>query len=304
MSDHDTPGHDESVPDPMDRAYAQAEAMLDDAQARAARRARVLAAVAADSVEAETPPARPRAAWGRGGWLIAASVAGLSVLVAQQIRSPAPGVQPPAPLSVAPPASPAPAAAGPAPKAQAPAVLAPVTPPASRAPPSASGAAKAAAPTPAPEQAPAAPAPPPPAPPPLPVPPVEHRIEEPRPPAAARAVAPAAAANSTVSEMVVTAEKRQSPRDEKAEQLRLAAEAGQADEVAALLAKGAAVDLPDEAGDTALMKSVRADHPAAAILLRRHGASLDRRNRAGESARDLAARVGDPELDRALGLKP
>ena len=72
----------------------------------------------------------------------------------------------------------------------------------------------------------------------------------------------------------------------------------------ALLAKGAPVDLPDAAGDTALMKSVRADHPAAAILLRRRGASLDLRNLAGESARDLAATVGDPELDRALGLKP
>ena len=104
--------------------------------------------------------------------------------------------------------------------------------------------------------------------------------------------------------MIVTAEKRKSPRDEKAEQLRDAAQAGQADQVAALLAKGAPVDLPDVTGDTALMKSVRADHPATAILLRRRGASLDRRNLAGESARDLAAKVGDPELDRALGLKP
>ena len=42
-----------------------------------------------------------------------------------------------------------------------------------------------------------------------------------------------------------------------------------------------------------LMKSVRPNHPGAAELLRRGGASLDHRNRAGESARDLAAAAGD-----------
>lgn len=104
--------------------------------------------------------------------------------------------------------------------------------------------------------------------------------------------------------MVVAPAQRRSLREDQAEQLRAAAEAGQADKVAALLAKGAPVDLADEAGDTALMKAVRADHPATAILLRRHGANLDRRNRAGETARDLAAAAGDAELDRALGLKP
>ncbi|HLY67270.1 MAG TPA: ankyrin repeat domain-containing protein, partial [Chloroflexota bacterium] len=153
-------------------------------------------------------------------------------------------------------------------------------------------------------QVPVAPAAPPPsaAPTPLAVPPVEHRFEEPRPPVAARA-ATATASGSEINEVVVTSERRNLSRGEKTEQLRGAAEAGRADEVAALLAEGTPVDLPDEAGDTALMKSVRADHPAAAVLLRRHGASLDRRNHAGESARSLAATVGDPELDQALSLK-
>ncbi len=83
-----------------------------------------------------------------------------------------------------------------------------------------------------------------------------------------------------------------------------AAAAGRTAELAALLDQGVAADAPDAAGDTALMKSVRADRPAAAALLRRHGASLDRRNQAGESARDLAAGKADPALDRALGISP
>ena len=52
------------------------------------------------------------------------------------------------------------------------------------------------------------------------------------------------------------------------------------------------------------MKAVQANHPAAAALLRRSGASLDLKNRAGVSARDMAAAIGDPELDRALSLAP
>ena len=39
-------------------------------------------------------------------------------------------------------------------------------------------------------------------------------------------------------------------------------------------------------------------------LLRRHGASLDRRNNAGETARDMAAAQGDDALNQALGLAP
>jgi ankyrin repeat protein len=87
--------------------------------------------------------------------------------------------------------------------------------------------------------------------------------------------------------------------DEGAE-LRAAAADGRTADIRALLAKGAPVDAPDANGDTALMKAVRSDHAGAAALLRRRGADPDLRNRAGESARDLAAEKHDPALDRAL----
>jgi ankyrin repeat protein len=93
------------------------------------------------------------------------------------------------------------------------------------------------------------------------------------------------------------------PSDEAA-RLRAAAAAGRTADMETLLANGVAADAPDADGDTALMKSIRADQAAAAALLRRHGASLDRRNRAGESARDLASAKGDEALDRAIGLEP
>lgn len=86
--------------------------------------------------------------------------------------------------------------------------------------------------------------------------------------------------------------------------LRAAAAAGRISDIEALLAEGAAIDVPDADGNTALMKSIQADRPAIAALLRRHGASLDRRNHAGESARDLARARADPALNRALGLEP
>ena len=86
--------------------------------------------------------------------------------------------------------------------------------------------------------------------------------------------------------------------------LRAAAAAGRTADVAALLDQGAAVDAPDADGDTALMRSIQAGHAAVAALLRRHGASLDRRNHAGQSARDMAAAKGDARLNRALGLDP
>jgi hypothetical protein len=84
--------------------------------------------------------------------------------------------------------------------------------------------------------------------------------------------------------------------------LRAAAAAGRIIDVKALLAQGVPVDAPDAEGETQLMKSIDADHPAAAALLLRHGASLDRKNRAGESARDMAKAIGDAALDRAIGL--
>jgi ankyrin repeat protein len=93
------------------------------------------------------------------------------------------------------------------------------------------------------------------------------------------------------------------PSDQAA-RLRAAAAAGRTSEVVDLLEQGAPVDAPDAAGDTALMKSLQADHPATAAALRRHGASLDHKNHAGESARDLATTKNDPELDRAIGLSP
>ena len=64
------------------------------------------------------------------------------------------------------------------------------------------------------------------------------------------------------------------------------------------------MDAPDDDGETALMKAVQANRPAAAALLRRHGASLDLENRAGVSATDMARAIDDPELNRALGFPP
>ena len=114
--------------------------------------------------------------------------------------------------------------------------------------------------------------------------------------------------------MVVTGE-RVAPASRRAEafaasaadragRLRDAAQSGRTAEVQALLAKGAAVDTPDADGETALMKAIQANHPDVAALLRRHGASLERKNHAGLSARDMAAAADDPDLNRALGLPP
>ncbi|MDB5431866.1 MAG: hypothetical protein JWP35_2982, partial [Caulobacter sp.] len=59
MSDHD------ATPDPIDEAYAQAEAALSDDAARAARRARVLGAIADAPA---TPAAEPAPMATRPGW--------------------------------------------------------------------------------------------------------------------------------------------------------------------------------------------------------------------------------------------
>jgi predicted RNA-binding Zn ribbon-like protein len=124
-----------------------------------------------------------------------------------------------------------------------------------------------------------------------------------------------------VTEVVVTAEKRESRRQsvpaaisaftgrirdaiDPGARLRAAAVAGRTKDLEDLLEHGAPVDSPDAEGDTALMKSVQADHPAAAALLRRHGASLDQKNHAGESARDMARAKGDADLNQAIGLSP
>lgn len=301
------PDHD-ATPDPMDKAYAQAETVLSDEAVRAARRARVLAAVAQEAAEA-APPA-PRPAWRRGGWLVAAGVAGLSVLVAIQIRPPVSIEQPRAPAAPAAPAI----TADEGPNLPAPAVKA-LPAPAVKAPPAAAHPSRiiAAAPT-APAQAPevASVEPSPPAPPPPPPPP-----PSPLQTARARPEAPPASAapslDSSISEVVVTGSRIEAPREARAvsgvrspgpaARLRDAAARGRTAEVASLLRRGVPVDAADDDGDTALMESVRANHPEAAALLRRHGANLDLKNQAGESARDMAASIGDAELDRALGLE-
>jgi len=150
------------------------------------------------------------------------------------------------------------------------------------------------------------PAPPPPAvpvmapaPPPLAIAPVEH----PAPPPPASLSLPPPRPDS----VVVTARRvapAAVPRTDPAASLRAAAAAGRTTELATLLDQGVPVDAPDADGDTALMKSIQADQPAAASLLRRHGASLDLTNHAGESARAMATAKGDPALNQAMGLAP
>jgi len=151
-------------------------------------------------------------------------------------------------------------------------------------------------------------------------------VEKPRPSAPAPAPppvvataernAPAAAANEAgslagrardeaVQSLAPMAAMRASPARPPADdaaRLRAAAAAGRTAEVEALLAQGVPVDAADPDGETALMKSVQADHPAAAAVLRRHGASLDRKNHGGASARDMAKAKGDAELNGAIGV--
>lgn len=114
----------DDAPDPIDEAYRQAEAGLEDADARAARRGRVLAAV----------EAAPRAGtgWRPGRWLAAASVVGLAVVVAWQMRTPDIRHPPTAPepalsaaLTESPPVRPEPGKPLPPPKFAPPAVMAP-----------------------------------------------------------------------------------------------------------------------------------------------------------------------------------
>lgn len=288
MSDQDAP------PDPIDKAYTEAEAVLDDEAARAARRARVLAAVAAEqAAPAVAPAVSKRSSWPRAGWLAAASVAGLSALVALQIERTGVIEQPPrptrpeAPTAVAPPAIAPPAAAPQAleaardAQAVSPRAVAPSAPtrPAAAAPPSAPQAR-------AIVQAPTVAAAPPPS------------------------AAPAAEASSSddTGEVVVTSSRSAAPARsaefERGQKLRNAAAAGRTAELTGLLAAGVAVDAADDDGETALMKAVQANQPAAAALLLRRGASLERKNEGDVSARDMAAEISDPELNRALGLEP
>jgi hypothetical protein len=303
MSDHD------AAPDPIDKAYAQAEAVLSDDSARAARRARVLAAVAREPATPSTvsSPLTLRRAWRRGGWLAAASVAGLGLLLATQLYLPAPIHRQPLPATSAAPSTAAPeTATSPAPGARAPSL----TPKPGR--PSAADRRAA---TPSPHDVPAVAASP--APPPQVAEPFAAALapapSEGRPAVAVtaqrRAEAPAAIPRARLSgdaaaEAADSARATAKPTPDPAARLRAAAAAGRTEELAALLADGVPVDAPDADGETALMRSIRADRPAAAALLRRRGASLDRENHAGDSARDMARMIDDPELDQALGLAP
>lgn len=304
MSDHD-------APDPIDDAYVQAEAMLSEGDARAARRARVLAAVAGATPEPAVKPRARRTVWRHGGWLAAAGVAGVSLFIATRIERPAvfegpsapPAAGPAAPLAPAtPPAVTTPPAAAPSasPVATAkPAPLAqePAAQPAARDAETVVTGGRIAAPLAEPQPMELPPAPPLPAPPPA---------------AMARAAAPPSssaqgASRAKVEELVVTSTRRRPEVGDPAlaaltARLHAAAAAGRTAELARLLAQGVPVDALDDDGDTALIESVRARQLDAAALLRRRGADLDHPNLAGASARDLAAEAADPKLNRALGL--
>jgi hypothetical protein len=289
MSDPD------AKPDPMDKAYAEAEALLNDERERAERRARVLAAVASEPAAAPEAASRStgRGAWARGGWLVAAGVAGFSVLLATQVYLPS--LKRPQPELAAPAVTAPAAGVEVVPKAAAPA-------PAQRAAPAASAvAAQATAPVsravpPPPAQfAPAAPAPPPP-------PPAEPAADSVQELVVTGQRIPAGDAQAVERRAPAPASKALAAPADLAARLHAAAAAGRTDDLAALLADGAPVDAVDAEGETALMKSIQANRPAAAALLRRRGASLDRQNQAGVSAREMARRLDDAELNHALGI--
>lgn len=339
MSDHD------AAPDPMDKAYIQAEALLDDDAVRAARRARVLAAVAETAAEPQAAPAPSRTLWRRGGWLAAASVAGVSVFIAIQINRPPTFERP-----TASPAEEAPPAAGPtretaalADSPEAPSVAPPEIRPAAQPSPEMAARARSAPAleeTPRASAAPAipplplppvAPLPPPPVaatpPPPAPAGRLERRLGSAAAPARAqkpggvdevvvtgsrrpsatedapvRLEQPQAAQDVAVEELVTTAHRKASPAEAGARRLRDAAAEGRTRDISALLARGVPIDAVDGDGETALMKAVAAKQVDASALLRRRGASLDLKNHAGRSARDMAAALADPKLNKALGL--
>src|ERR1700761_4852163 len=102
MSDNQPPDTDPAGRDPVDKAYVQAESMLDDEAARTDRRAAVLAAVARErAAEPAPPPARALRhrldGWRYAAWLPAACIAGLSVFVALRLYPPIGSQAPTAP---------------------------------------------------------------------------------------------------------------------------------------------------------------------------------------------------------------
>jgi len=291
MSDHD------AMPDPVDHAYAAAQALLNDEATRGARRAAVLDAVARDRAVATAAPARVPVVRRHAGWLTAASVAALGAFFALELapfnpvrQTPplAPGVTETPPVAPAAPAmrtappvvdtpavdaatsSPAPAAAAP-----------PVTAPAARSESAARFAPPAAA---------------------LPPPPPIPTVADARAQAGAitHRAAPLGAQAPGEAEIQALADTSSAALGAR---LRAAAAAGRTAELKDVLAAGTLIDAADAAGDTALMKAVQAGQPAAAAFLRASGANIDRKNRAGDSARDMARSLGNPEINRALGLE-
>lgn len=296
--------------DPVDSAYCEAETLLADDRARGERRVRVMAGITRIDDAASTTPTAPtrRPSWRGGGWLAAASVVGLSVFVATRLQSPSPpgAPNPGATVAAAPSekASPPPPVSAPlaaaavadhAPDANLPTKTAPrpqafAAPPRQFAPPSpesedhvtANDAATAGA-AGGREEA------------------LSDRAvasQPPAPPAVSNAaVAPLRAAPQSASNFAAKAVV------DPARRLRAAAAAGRTAEVEDLLAQGVRIDAPDAGGDTALMKAVEAGHWQTAASLRRRGASLDRKNRAGRSVRDVAEAMDNDEAALALGLR-
>ena len=334
----------DDIHDPMDEAYLHAEQVLDHEEARAARRTRVLAAVAQEQAAAPASSAR-RPVRRYGGWLAAACVAGLSVWTAQQVYRSAPPPQPAAPLSAPLAAAPAPPVpsqpASPAGTVRAPAPRTPAARASAIAPPV--GARPPIAPPPdiaRPRPLPIPPVEKPmqasPAPPPAPIASPSVNVPAPAPPQAPAPVAAAKAAaepgaNTDLQSVVVTgsriarrdyaaspqamaqslaevADARSKMLDARSKalgaRLRYDAAAGRIADIEPALAEGAQVDAADDDGETALMKSIQTAQSDVAALLRRHGASLDLKNSVGVSARDMAAAKNDPALNRALGLAP
>ena len=287
----------ENLLDPVDDAYRDAEATLNDDHARAARRARVLAGVARIDVTAPAPVRR--SSWRGGGWLAAASVVGLSVFVATRLQPPSPPGKPTTAAASAVgaratgDAAPPPAAA-PRPNLAAQDQRTATSLPAKIVPPPRAFAA---------------------------APPPQDKVaahdaasadverseafgdkavasQPPAPPGLAGGfVAPLRAAPQSASNFAAKAQV------DPAQRLRAAAASGRTVEVENLLARGVPIDAPDADGDTALMKAVTVGHWRTVAVLRRHGASLDRKNRAGRSVRDIAESMDNDEAGQALGLR-
>jgi hypothetical protein len=317
------------MPDPMDKAYVEAETMLSDDNARAERRARLMDAVAMESAPAAaaaaaapTPsaPTPRRFSLRRSGWLMAACVAGFGVLLATQfLREPhivredrvevklekppatsfaaVPAQSPTAPPKVA--RREAPPVIQQREVAAAPAMTPPPEPLNLAAPTAARKAASSSSPVMDAQagysDAARAVAPPPPPPPPPPA--AQDSI------GGVVALAPKATDQSTVQEVVVTGA-RAAKASGPAENLAEAAGKGRISEVKRLVTQGAQVDAVDADGETALMKSIEADRPAIAAFLVRHGANVDRKNHAGVSAKDMALESKDAALKRAIGVEP